>query len=59
VNNLADAFDLAAGLGLLPTVPLDSLNVVANPINLSRTPAEYRRRPPKLGEHNQELTTEA
>lgn len=55
VNDLAGAFDLATRLGLNPTVSLDGLDVVANPIGLSRTPPEYRRRPPGLGEHNDEL----
>jgi crotonobetainyl-CoA:carnitine CoA-transferase CaiB-like acyl-CoA transferase len=55
VNDLAGAFDLASRLGLNPTVALDGLDVVANPIGLSRTPPEYRRRPPALGEHNEEL----
>lgn len=58
VNDLAGAFDLAARLGLAPTVPLDDLNVVANPIGLSRTPPDYRRRPPRLGEHTEEITKE-
>lgn len=55
VNDLAGAFDLANRLGLNPTVPLGGVDVVANPIGLSRTPPEYRRRPPGLGEHNEEL----
>ncbi|MGB3442117.1 MAG: CoA transferase [Actinophytocola sp.] len=55
VNDVAGAFALADRLGLSPTVPLDGLDMVANPIGLSRTPPEYRRRPPKLGEHNEEL----
>ena len=55
VNDVAGAFGLAARLGLNPTVPLGGVDVVANPIGLSRTPPEYRRRPPKLGEHNEEL----
>jgi crotonobetainyl-CoA:carnitine CoA-transferase CaiB-like acyl-CoA transferase len=58
VNDLAGAFDLAADLGLRPTVPLGDLDVVANPIGLSRTPPEYLRRPPKLGEHTEEITEE-
>jgi crotonobetainyl-CoA:carnitine CoA-transferase CaiB-like acyl-CoA transferase len=49
VNDLAGAFDLAAGLGLGPVVPVDGLDLVANPIRLSRTPATYRLPPPALG----------
>jgi crotonobetainyl-CoA:carnitine CoA-transferase CaiB-like acyl-CoA transferase len=55
VNDLAAAFDLAKNLGLRPVEELDGVPVVANPIGLSRTPPEYRRRPPKLGEHTEEL----
>ncbi len=50
VNDLAGAFDLAERLELRPRVRLDGLDVVANPIGMSRTPPEYRRRPPRLGE---------
>jgi crotonobetainyl-CoA:carnitine CoA-transferase CaiB-like acyl-CoA transferase len=53
---LWSALELPTRLGLSPTVPLDGLDVVANPIGLSRTPPEYRRRPPRLGEHNEELS---
>ncbi|MCS7478164.1 CaiB/BaiF CoA transferase family protein [Umezawaea endophytica] len=49
VNDLAGAFDLAAGLGLEPVVSVDGLDLVANPIRLSRTPATYRSPPPPLG----------
>ncbi|MEO1830260.1 MAG: CaiB/BaiF CoA-transferase family protein [Pseudomonas sp.] len=31
------------------------VNLVANPIRLSRTPVDYRRPPPLLGEHNREV----
>jgi crotonobetainyl-CoA:carnitine CoA-transferase CaiB-like acyl-CoA transferase len=55
-EDLAGAFALAERLGLRPTVPLEDLTVVANPIGLSRTPPEYRRRPPRLGEHTGELS---
>jgi crotonobetainyl-CoA:carnitine CoA-transferase CaiB-like acyl-CoA transferase len=58
VNDLAGAFELADRLGLSPTVPLGGLDVVANPIGLSRTPVTYRRRPPRLGEHTTEVTRE-
>jgi crotonobetainyl-CoA:carnitine CoA-transferase CaiB-like acyl-CoA transferase len=55
VNDVAGAFELATRLGLRPTASLDGLDVVANPIGLSRTPPGYRRRPPALGEHDAEL----
>lgn len=60
VNDLAGAFGLAESLGLSPraTVAGDRgpLDLVANPIGLSRTPPRYVRRPPRLGEHTEELT---
>jgi len=31
------------------------MDLVANPIRLSRTPVDYRRPPPLLGEHNSEV----
>lgn len=33
------------------------LTLVGNPIKLSRTPVEYRRAPPRLGEHDADLKT--
>jgi len=32
-----------------------ALRLVGNPLKLSRTPVEYRRPPPRLGEHNSEI----
>ncbi|MEE1845872.1 MULTISPECIES: CoA transferase [unclassified Streptomyces] len=61
VNDLAGAFALAERLGLSPRVtpadadPDDPMKLVANPIGLSRTPPRYERRPPRLGEHTEEL----
>ncbi len=59
VNDLADAFDLAADLGVGGRIPVgtdpDTVELVANPIELSDTPAVYSRRPPRLGEHTDEL----
>ncbi|GLZ29547.1 putative L-carnitine dehydratase [Lentzea sp. NBRC 105346] len=48
VNDLAAAFDLASSLGLSPTVDIDGLSFVSNPIRMSRTPVSYRLRPPQL-----------
>jgi crotonobetainyl-CoA:carnitine CoA-transferase CaiB-like acyl-CoA transferase len=59
VNDIADAFDLAGRLGLRPRVTTQdapSLEFTANPIGLSGTPPRYARRPPRLGEHDAELT---
>lgn len=60
VNDLAAAFDLADRLGLDTRIDVGGgdrpVRLVANPISLSDTPATYRRRPPQLGEHTDELT---
>ena len=59
VNDLADAFALAADLGVSGRIPVgtgqDAVDLVANPIELSDTPAVYDRRPPSLGEHTDEI----
>ncbi|MEU0462836.1 CoA transferase [Amycolatopsis sp. NPDC006131] len=55
VNDLAEAFQLADRLGLTPRVPLGGLDVVRNPIGLTKTPPAYRQPPPKLGEHSDEI----
>ena len=57
VNSIAEALELAAELGLAPIVPVTDAagsrvsRQIANPINLSDTPARYLRPPPLLGEH--------
>ncbi|GAA1814006.1 CoA transferase [Luedemannella flava] len=60
VNDIGEAFALAEGLGLRPTVDLDGppgpMRLTANPISLSATPPRYRRQPPDLGEHTAEVT---
>jgi crotonobetainyl-CoA:carnitine CoA-transferase CaiB-like acyl-CoA transferase len=50
VNGLDEAFALADSLGLEPIRSIDGLPTVAHPIALSRTPAGYRTRPPRLGD---------
>ncbi|ALE74345.1 carnitine dehydratase [Pseudonocardia sp. EC080610-09] len=55
VNDLAEAFRLAARLGLGPTVPVGDRELVADPIRLGTTPVTYRRPPPRLGEHTEEI----
>ncbi|BDZ59747.1 CaiB/BaiF CoA transferase family protein [Barrientosiimonas endolithica] len=50
VNTLPDAFALAERVGAPAVVEIDGVRQVANPIRLSATPADYRRRPPRLGE---------
>lgn len=50
VNGIDEAFALAASLGLHPIHTIDGLPTVAHPIALSRTPARYRLRPPRVGD---------
>ena len=58
VNSIVEAIQLAAGLGLEPVVEIADVSSprtsrqVANPIQLSETPATYRRLPPLLNEHS-------
>ncbi|AUI51457.1 CaiB/BaiF CoA transferase family protein [Arthrobacter crystallopoietes] len=58
VNSIVEALQLAEELGLDPAVEMNdgagprTSHQVANPIQLSETPASYRRLPPLLGEHN-------
>ncbi len=37
---------------------IGTIKMLGNPIKLSRTPVTYRRPPPRLGEHTQEILTE-
>ena len=39
----------------IPHEDLGAMRSLGNPIRLSRTPAVVRRRPPALGEHNEEI----
>jgi crotonobetainyl-CoA:carnitine CoA-transferase CaiB-like acyl-CoA transferase len=60
VNDLAQAFDLAERLGLAPRATVtgadgEPMDLVANPLGLSATPPQYTRRPPRLGEHTEDL----
>lgn len=56
INDLNQAFDFAAELGLRPTTEITDGGrtsvQISNPIALSKTPASYRRVPPDLGEHD-------
>jgi crotonobetainyl-CoA:carnitine CoA-transferase CaiB-like acyl-CoA transferase len=55
INDIAQAFALAAELGLEPVAEVDGVRTVRSPLRLSDTPVEHRRRPPRLGEHDAEL----
>lgn len=54
INDMAEAFAFAEGLGLAPTVPVPGSPTpqVANPISMSATPPTYRSAPPRLGKDN-------
>ncbi|MEL0169740.1 MAG: CaiB/BaiF CoA-transferase family protein [Pseudomonadaceae bacterium] len=60
INDLAQVFAdpqvQARGTRIRMDHPLaGKVDLVANPIRLSRTPVDYRRPPPLLGEHNSEV----
>ncbi len=55
VNDIAQAYQFAESLGLDPIVDLEGVRSTRSPMRLSRTPAEPQSRPPRLGEHNDEL----
>lgn len=65
VNTLDEAFDFARELGVpgivdIPSAPAHGADgtpsrQIANPIALSRTPAQYRLPPPHLGQHTAEV----
>jgi crotonobetainyl-CoA:carnitine CoA-transferase CaiB-like acyl-CoA transferase len=61
VNRVDQAFALAREVGLEPVAsfPEAGVDTVANPLHLSRTPVTYRRPPPGLGEHGDEIRSEA
>ncbi len=46
INDVGQAIDLAAALGLDPIADAEGVPVVSNPIRLSATPAQYRLAPP-------------
>ena len=55
VNDIGEAFSLAERLGLQPVGEIDGVRVARSPLRLTETPADLRRRPPRLGEHDDEL----
>lgn len=64
INTLRDAFadPHVVARGVLVHMPHaatpDGVDVIANPVRLSETPAEYRLPPPLLGEHTDAILTE-
>jgi crotonobetainyl-CoA:carnitine CoA-transferase CaiB-like acyl-CoA transferase len=55
VNDVAEAYALAARLGLDPVVETGGVRSARSPLRLRGTPAPAPRRPPRLGEHDAEL----
>jgi crotonobetainyl-CoA:carnitine CoA-transferase CaiB-like acyl-CoA transferase len=64
VNDIGEAFAFATRLGLDPIVHIgeessgDVIAQVADPMRLRASPVTYRRRPPRLGEHTEEVLRE-
>jgi crotonobetainyl-CoA:carnitine CoA-transferase CaiB-like acyl-CoA transferase len=64
VNDIGEAFALAERLGLDPIVQVgdpangDAVAQVVDPMRLHSSPVTYRRRPPRLGEHTEEVLRE-
>jgi crotonobetainyl-CoA:carnitine CoA-transferase CaiB-like acyl-CoA transferase len=55
INDVAEAFAFAADLGLQPVDETDGVRTVRSPLRLGATPAAVSRRPPRLGEHSDEV----
>jgi crotonobetainyl-CoA:carnitine CoA-transferase CaiB-like acyl-CoA transferase len=55
INDIGAAFAFAEALGLEPVWEVDGVRGVRSPLRLADTPAAARRRPPALGEHDDEL----
>lgn len=56
VGSIGDGFDLAARLGLDPTVDVDDApRQVRSPLTFGRTPITRYAAPPRLGEHNDDI----
>jgi crotonobetainyl-CoA:carnitine CoA-transferase CaiB-like acyl-CoA transferase len=56
VGSIEDGFDLAARLGLDPTVHVDDApRQVRSPLTFGRTPITRYTAPPRLGEHNDDI----
>ncbi|MGZ4277442.1 MAG: CaiB/BaiF CoA transferase family protein [Solirubrobacteraceae bacterium] len=55
IHDIAQAFAFAEALGLDPVDETDGVRTVRPVVHLSRTPAAVRRRPPRLGEHSDEI----
>jgi crotonobetainyl-CoA:carnitine CoA-transferase CaiB-like acyl-CoA transferase len=57
INTIEQAFDLAGRLGLTPVVGAGGMPVVANPVQYSQTPPDYRTAPPRVDADRAEVLT--
>jgi crotonobetainyl-CoA:carnitine CoA-transferase CaiB-like acyl-CoA transferase len=55
INDIGEAFAFATALGLDPVDQTEGVRTVRPPLRLGATPASVRRRPPRLGEHSDEI----
>jgi crotonobetainyl-CoA:carnitine CoA-transferase CaiB-like acyl-CoA transferase len=55
INDLGEAFAFAEELGLAPVEETDGVRTVRSPLRLGATPTTVSRRPPRLGEHSDEI----
>jgi crotonobetainyl-CoA:carnitine CoA-transferase CaiB-like acyl-CoA transferase len=55
IHDVAQAFAFAEQLGLEPVDETGGVRTVRPVARLSRTPADVRRRPPRLGEHDADI----
>ena len=59
INTIREGVELAQTLGLEPIVTVgadgDTVDLIANPITFSDAVPQYTRRPPRLGEHSDEI----
>jgi crotonobetainyl-CoA:carnitine CoA-transferase CaiB-like acyl-CoA transferase len=55
INDIGEAFAFASALGLDPVDETEGVRTVRPPLRLGATPAAVRRRPPRLGEHSDEI----
>jgi crotonobetainyl-CoA:carnitine CoA-transferase CaiB-like acyl-CoA transferase len=55
INDLAEAFAFASRLGLGPIAETQGGQYVRPPVELSRTPLASSSRPPRLGEHSEQI----
>jgi crotonobetainyl-CoA:carnitine CoA-transferase CaiB-like acyl-CoA transferase len=55
INDIGEAFAFADALGLDPIDETEGVRTVRPPLRFGATPAAVRRRPPRLGEHSDEI----